>query len=751
MLAYHIFIAISFLVLGSLLAILFIPRLRQTIVHRWDAFLGSAHKPRTAQELQWINQRSYDILEAAGDGIFGVDREGRTVFANDAALRLLGYRRSDLMGTHCNELVKSRSGIEGDCCSCSQCPLCATYRDGISHRSDEDVFRRQDGSFFPAEYTSEPIREGKKLLGAVISFRDITERHEAQNHIRLSARVIDSMSEAVMVTDTQGVIQSVNPAFEKNTGYLSSHVVGQKPGILRSGHHDGEYYREMWDAIRTRGSWQGEIWNRRSNGEIYPEWLNISAIQDSENKVSHYIGIFSDISTQEQVQQRLHHLAYYDALTGLPNRQLFNDHLNLALKQSRRNRSKAAVLFLDLDRFKMINDTLGHTAGDQLLVEVAQRLKRAVREGDTIARLGGDEFTVLLPELSEPRNAVNIAMKIIDCLSGSIEIMGKQLHVYTSIGISIYPNDGTDVDTLIKNADTAMYRAKEISRGQYQLYEEAMSVSFRDRLQLENDLCDAIGDGQIRLEYQPRFQSRGKKVVGLEALARWRHPIRGDVSPETFIPIAEETGQIGAIGGYVIRQALQQLKQWQNRTSKPLSMAVNVSSHQLRSADFCSWMVSLLEEFDLRAEDVELELTESALIESHGYTADNIARLNDAGFRLAIDDFGTGYSSLSYLKRFPVKLLKIDQSFIKDLTEDESDAAMVTAILAMASSLGMNVIAEGVETREQLLKLEEMGCTELQGFYLSRPLSADRVETLLFGEPPVVLEFPGLQHRGRKQ
>lgn len=553
----------------------------------------------------------------------------------------------------------------------------------------------------------------------------------ADAEMRLSATVFETTSEAIMVTDAQNMIVAVNGAFTDVTGYVREEVLGTNPRFMNSGRHDEAFFQGMWKSLEESGKWHGEVWNRRKNGEIYPEWISIGAVRDRQDRVSHYVAIFTDITERKEAEERVRHLAHYDALTDLPNRTLFFDRLSQALIQARRDDTKAAVMFIDLDRFKNINDTLGHSVGDLLLQGVAVRLSQCMRQGDSVSRQGGDEFVVLLPEVGQAEDAAVVAQKILNAIAQPFHVEGHELRVSCSIGISFYPNDGDDAETLMKNADTAMYRAKDSGRSNYQFYFSDMNARFLERLAMETSMRRAIEREQFELYYQPQIDVASGAIIGAEALIRWNHPDLGMISPAHFIPLAEESGLIQSIGEWVLRTACKQTAQWQRAGYAPFLVSVNVSARQFRQAGFADQVASALQENDLSASYLELELTESVLM---GHTDKNIAilgALKDLGLTIAIDDFGTGYSSLSYLKRLPIDTLKIDRSFVGDLPADKDDAAIVDAVISMAHSLSLKVIAEGVETEQQVDFLRSRKCYLMQGYYFHTPVSAGEFAKLL--------------------
>ncbi|MBF0335299.1 MAG: EAL domain-containing protein [Alphaproteobacteria bacterium] len=552
----------------------------------------------------------------------------------------------------------------------------------------------------------------------------------SRKDLHTARRIIEVSLDAIMIINADGVIEYANPSFATVTGYDPSEVIGKTPRLLKSGRHDQSFYHDLWQSLLTRGFWQGEIWNRRKNGEVYPEWLTINTIRDEDGRLNHYVAIFNDISERKRSEERIKNLAYFDSLTGLPNRRLFGDRLSMAIANAHRNSHHLAVMFLDLDLFKRINDTLGHNVGDAVLVETATRLSATVREGDTVARLGGDEFTILLPELKEPEDAAKLAARLIAVVKEPFVIEGHELYVTTSIGISIHPEDGATVENMLKNADTAMYRAKDLGRNSYQMYTPAMNARSFERLSMESNLKHAVTRDELVLAYQVKIDMVSGKVSGIEALCRWLHPTLGLVPPSDFIPLAETVGLIGEIGEWVLRAACRQNRAWQDRGLPPIRMAVNVSAQQFRDQDVASVVAAILDETGLDARWLELELTETVLMQRVDEISKILARLRGMGVRIAVDDFGTGYSSLSYLKRMPIDSLKIDRSFVRDLGVDRDDAEIVSTIIAMAHNLKLKAVAEGVETAEQAAWLRAQGCDEIQGFLISRPVSAEDLVSL---------------------
>ncbi|RKZ95666.1 MAG: signal transduction protein [Gammaproteobacteria bacterium] len=555
---------------------------------------------------------------------------------------------------------------------------------------------------------------------------EIDKRNEAEQQLRLTSSVFEYTSEAIIITDSNSLIIDCNPAFSEITGYSLNEIRGGNPSFAGSGRHDKAFFKKMWHSIRQSGCWSGEVWDKRKNGEVYPNWLSINEVLNAEGKVSHYIGVFNDISELKKTEQKLEQLAFKDTLTNLPNRQLFYDRLESELKRARRKKNtKLALLFVDLDHFKKINDTLGHYVGDELLKIVAQRLLNCVREKDTIARLGGDEFTLILSDIPSSKVASDLAEKIIKEISVPIKLQEHEHFLGASVGISLYPEDSVDKEILIRNADAAMYHAKENGRGHYQFFSEAINLRNQKRLELEEDLRKAIRDEEFELYYQPQMETVAETIIGAEVLIRWNHPQKGLISPMDFIPVAEENGMILEIGEWVFKQACRHLHKCISLGKKALPIAINLSAVQFSDEGLIDMIKSSLKQEKLPAQLIELEITESAIMENADRAIEIIDDLTRLGIRISIDDFGTGYSSLAYLKKFTVDKLKIDREFIKDLPHDKEDAVLTSTMIMLANNLELDVLAEGVETKEQIDFLLQKGCTIVQGYYYSKPLPQD--------------------------
>lgn len=553
---------------------------------------------------------------------------------------------------------------------------------------------------------------------------EISERERAEEGLRLSAKVFENTVEGVIITDSETRILAVNKAFTLVTGYELKDILHLTPQILKSGRHDASFYSDMWQSLKENGQWVGEIWNKRKTGEIYPERLTIGVVRDAAGGVGHYVGVFSDITDIKRSQERLDFLAHHDLLTNLPNRLLFNHRLKHSVELAQRYGRQLAVIFIDLDHFKNVNDTLGHDLGDELLKRVAADLSVHVRRSDMLARIGGDEFILLLDEIEAPRYAGTIAEKFLDLLSRTMMISGYEIVISGSIGVSFFPSDGQDAATLVKNADTAMYYAKTHGRNSYHFYAPAMSEYAQERVHLESLLRRSIERGELSLHYQPQVDLETGALVGAEALVRWNSPELGSVSPVRFIPIAEDIGFISAIGEWVLRTACLQVKEWEELGFKLPCISVNLSVKQLEHGDIVATVSRVLEETGLSSLRLELEVTESAIMKNER-ALDFLDGLRAIGVELAVDDFGTGYSSLSYLRRLPIQKLKIDRSFITDVTAEPSREAIVRAIIALADALGLNTIAEGIETEAEAQFLIQEGCRQAQGFLYSRPIPPD--------------------------
>ncbi|KXB28939.1 hypothetical protein AT959_19105 [Dechloromonas denitrificans] len=565
--------------------------------------------------------------------------------------------------------------------------------------------------------------------------RDLAQRLKAQRRaeaqLRLYARVFTSATEGMTITDAQSRILAVNPAFCAITGYAVEEVIGQTPAILNSGRQGPEFYRQMWAELLEYGQWHGEIWNRRKDGGIYPEWLSLAAVREDGEAVSHYIGVFTDISERKQNEARIQHLAHHDALTGLPNRLLLEDRIAQAIVKARRSKLPAAVVFVDLDRFKNINDTLGHEIGDHLLIQAAQRGLAVLRETDTLSRLGGDEFVVVLPELEQVQDAMHVTRKLLAAMGQPYLLAGHALTVTGSAGIVLCPDDGVTVSELLRKADAAMYRAKDEGRNTARFYAPDINRASLGELLLENDLRGALERGELSMHYQPKVDAATSRLIGAEALMRWQHPEHGPISPVRFIPLAEESGLIGGLGQWAIHDVCRQQRAWLDAGLPVVPVAVNISAHQFAQQDVPKLVAEALARHRLAPDLLTLELTESLLMRNAGRAVEVLHELRAMQIDVAIDDFGTGYSSLSYLNQFPLQALKIDRAFVCEIGEEGASGKLASAMIAMAHQLDLSVIAEGVETEAQRDYLRAHGCDQFQGFLFGRPQAAEAMGAVL--------------------
>ena len=614
------------------------------------------------------------------------------------------------------------------------------YQDSIQNHTVYDVTHRiriDDGRTKHVHERGETFYDpdGKPLY-SVGTIQDITEQFLVAAKLREAAAVFRSTAEGVVITDLNGMILDVNQAFSDITGYSRSDVLGKSPRILKSGKHSRKFYEKLWQELTTKGRWRGEIWNRNKENKVYPELLTISSVEDDHGQARGYVGVFSDISSLKQSQQELFNLAHHNALTQLPNRRLLNNRLEKEIKKSFHQQQSLAVLFIDLDRFKQINDSLGHGMGDLLLQEVARRLNQCVRSSDMVAHLNGDEFVVLLENPKTLENVTEVTQKLMRTVAAPITLDGQEIYITASVGICLFPQDGQEAALLLRNADTAMYHAKAQGRNIYRFYRPEMTDDAFNHILLENALRSALKRQELYLVYQPQLDLQAQTWSGMEALIRWYHPDMGMISPARFIPLAEQTGLIREIGSWVLRSACTQGKVWLDRGYNPGRIAVNVAGPQVQSGDFVEGVKAILEDTQFPPEHLELELTEGLVMQRPEDRIQDLKVLQNLGIQIAIDDFGTGYSSLSYLKQLPIDKLKIDQSFVRDIPQDPNDMAIAEAVIALGNALDLRIIAEGVETEDQAQFLQSKGCHEAQGYLYSKPLPSDGLEKLLFPEPP---------------
>ena len=658
------------------------------------------------------------ILDNVMFGVMFV-RQRHIVSVNRRCEELFGYAPGSMVGASTEIVFPDR--LDYEAAGARQYPTLAAGE----YFNEERHYRRRDGTLFWCLVSGCAIDQSRADEGSIWVYADVSARKEAEEKLRLSATVIEHIADGVVVLDAAGTIVTVNPAFSQITGYSEQEAIGRDRTLTRSGRHDEAFYEQMWNEQMTTGFWRGEIWNQRKNGELYLEWLTVSAVRDHRGIATHYVGVFSDITKAKESQEKLDHLAHHDPLTALPNRLLFHDRLQHALQRAVRDDEQLALLFIDLDRFKNVNDTLGHHIGDELLKQVAKALSDKLREGDTLARLGGDEFIVLLEDVEGQYKASMVAEKLVAMFEQPFMVAGHELFVTCSVGISLFPADAADLNMLIRNADVAMYQAKARGRNGYSFYAPSMTGEGVERLRLETFLRRSIEKDEVFLNYQPQVEIDTGRLIGVEALVRWNHPELGPVPPVRFIPLAEDTGFINQLGKWVLFEACRQMVRWQADGLYVPKIAVNLSAKQFERGSIVNMVSAILRETGLEPQRLQLEVTESVIMN----TGDALVFINDLhsiGVGLAIDDFGTGYSSLAYLKQLPVQTLKIDRSFIKDISTDPNDEAIAIAIIQLGKSMNLSVIAEGVETEEQAAFLLRHGCYLAQGYYYSRPvLSGD--------------------------
>ena len=672
-------------------------------------------------ESRRLQQNLSGIFDALSDFIFVLDGEGAILHHNRAVTETLGYDQNQLKGkpvltvhpANLREQAEERMAdiVAGRTCSCPLPILCAN---GTEIQIETRVTRG--------------YWDGKPALIAVS--QDISERLRAEERQRLAASVFDNAHEGIMITNEKGRIVEVNSTFTELTGYSRAEAIGQTPDLLKSGHHDAAFYSDMWNTIAQDGYWQGEIWNRKKSGEIFVEQLTVSAVRDRSGVISHYVAIFSDITVIKQHQQRLEHLAHFDALTQLPNRMLLGDRMQLAMAQTERSSKMLAVCYLDLDNFKPINDEFGHSVGDYLLIDVAQRLKTCVRAGDTVARLGGDEFVLLIANLEDLHECELAMGRIINALAQPFRVSQRQVSIAASIGVTLYPHDGADSDTLLRHADQAMYAAKQAGRNRYHLFDPENDRRARIRREEIGRIREALANNEFRLYFQPKVDMRQGTVVGAEALIRWQHPERGILLPASFLPVVEGTETAIEIGDWVINETLKQLDIWLSESGLRVSVSINIAGNHLQNPGFSQRLGELLTCYPaVFPSQIELEILETAALADVGTTAALFTECRNLGVSFALDDFGTGYSSLTYFRRLPADILKIDQSFVRDMLDNPDDLAIVEGVIGLTQAFRRSVIAEGVETVEHGLVLLLLGCDMAQGFGIARPMPAEELPT----------------------
>lgn len=697
-----------------------IPDKHGNISHISGILQDITHSNETFKQLNLLAA----ALEASADSIIITDKNGGIVWANPAMSRLSGYKYTELVGNTpnlWNSLSQDKSLFKD---------LWETILAGKTWKSELINCKKNGNEYLEEQTITSVLNEHGEISHFVSIKRDITEQKESNAKNLQAAQVFEHSIEGILICDKQNNIIRINPAFSKITGYSEQDIIGKKPNILKSGKHNDDFFADMWSAINNTGMWQGEVWNRRKNGEIYPELLTISTLKDNADGIVEYIAIFADMTDRKQDEEQIRRLAYYDNLTNLPNRALSHEILKNALELSHTENKLTGILNVDIDHFFNINETLGHDAGDQLLQIIARRIIRCNHELDKTARISSNEFTIISPDINSPNQLAKKAQKLLESIAEPIMLNKQEIFVTASIGISIAPTDGDNDGVLFRSAESARNHAKR-EGNTYQFFSDEMNTQGFEQLVMKSSLRRALERDEFQLFYQPQVDLKSGKIVGAESLIRWMHPDLGLVSPNKFIPILEETGLIIEVGEWILKTACQQNKEWQDKGYKPIQIAVNLSPRQFRQKSLLDNIKSVLNETKLPAKWLELEVTESSIMDNPQEVAKTLQSLHQLGIKLAIDDFGTGYSSLSYLKIFPIDVLKIDRSFIRDITFDRDDDTIVKTIIAMGHNLGLKIIAEGVEEQEQLDIIKEYGCEWFQGYYCSKPVPAADFEKLL--------------------
>ena len=675
---------------------------------------------RTEAALRESEKKFMDVFYISEDAIFMFE-DDRYVDCNDVAYKMFGCaNKTEVLSVKPAALAPIKQPDERNSFKVWEEHVAIAFEKG-SHRFEWES-ERASGETFPTDVTITQIMLGRKILYVVI--KDITEKKLTEDNLRKLSMAVEQSPASVYITDLTGSIEYVNPRFCELTGYTKEEVIGQNPRLLKSNHTSQEQYKVLWDTIIAGNKWRGEFYNKKKNGDLFWEFVSISPIKNSSGKTTHYLAVKEDMTAYKEYEERLLHQANFDNLTDLPNRALALDRIHQALSRAKRWGTSVAVMFIDLDRFKNVNDTMGHAKGDELLVQSALRLQSVMREIDTVARLGGDEFLVILPDLENSDKATVVAKRILEEFSQPFIIDNHEIFVTASIGITGYPSDADDPHVLLKNADAAMYQAKEDSRDTFRFFTKEMNLQAEVRLHMEAHLRHALEKKELSVVYQPVLDMSGKTVAA-EALVRWKNCELGNVFPDQFIPLAEETGIIIPIGAWIMETACKQIKKWQDMFKIPLRIMINVSSRQFRDNDIVKTINDSIANSGIAYTDLDVEITEGLILEYSEKIALIFDEINKSGISLSIDDFGKGYSALSYLKHYPFSTLKIDRSFVNDVLSNNEDAALCTAIIGMAHGLGLEVVGEGVETKEQLDFLKLKDCDYVQGYYFSKPLNVE--------------------------
>jgi len=693
----------------------------------------------------WIasRQRLQTIGDYMAEGLYVMDHRGLIIYANQAASQLLGYSHKQFIRQSAHKLFHYHE--DAPAVSPTKCPLYQSPLSGEVYRSETEVFRCRNGDLLPVSVVASPLRVEGELSGSVVLFRDLRAEIAAKEKLQTTDVAFRNLAEAVCVTDHQPRIKAVNAAFVRITGYREEEVLGKNPNIFASGRHDQAFYQGLWADLLTKGYWEGEIWDRRKNGEIYPEWLKINAVHDQASAIVGFVSVFDDISEARAKEERLNELAYYDQVTGLYNRNAFMETLEDALAQSQVSGRQFALLLCDIDRFKRINDSLGHLAGDEVLKRLAERISTLLGIGDYAARCGGDEFALMIRPVEQRAALTRRAHALLALVRQPIDIQGKRIDLSASIGIAIYPSDGKDVATLLKHANAAVQLAKAQGRNGYRYFTAALDDDANSCFELESALRGALRDEQFRLHYQPKISLVDGQVVGLEALVRWQHPTQGLLSPAVFLTVARDAGLMQPITEWVLQEACRQRKQWQAEGLNVGRVSINLDVGFFQPLVLEATLRQTVREAGITPSDIEFEILETAMRDVPE-TAELWQRLVAAGFELSIDDFGTGESSLSRLKHLPFSVLKIDRKFVIDIEEQENDRALVRTIIGMAKNLGKIALAEGVETEQQLRYLMSCGCELVQGYFFCKPCAANAIEDFVNGKTSIEL-IKRLRHR----
>ncbi len=699
------------------------------IVRVIGVFQDISERYLAEEALRSSEARTRTILNSVQDAIITIDHGGIIHTFNSSAELIFGYEGSEVIGQNIHILMADELQEAHE-------RHIESYQPGKGRpllSGKEFMAKRKDGSFLPVEINISDVNvDGQVLIVGII--REITLRKQAEQNMRLSEQVFAHSVEGIVVADENKNILRANLSFSNITGYLVSDFEGRGMDRIFDGQSSSASTEEIWQIVSQEGQWKGEVQGRRKNGESYLAWMTIVATQDDSGNVSHYIVVINDISEIKEAQTRIHHLVNFDSLTNLPNRSLFQDRLIQGVAQAGRSEKKLALLRIDLDRFKTLNETMGHSSGDLLLKLVAERLNSVIRKCDTVARLSGDEYALMLTNLGTDNDAAHVSRKILSVFESAFDVEGHEIYVTASIGVALYPNDADNADDLVKHAGAAMHHVKEHGRNGYRFYTGDLDASAFEHLVLENSLRRALERKEFVLFYQPQLDLCSGKVIGVEALIRWMHPDLGMVSPAQFIPLLEETGLILPVGNWVLHTACHQAQVWAESGYDFVRMAVNLSPRQIDQSNLVDTVAGALSSSGLDPKMLDLEITESSVMGDVGQSAKMLSELRQMEVNISIDDFGTGYSSLSYLTRFPINTLKIDRSFVKDVIEDRDDASLARAIITMGHSLNLKVLAEGVETPEQLEFLRQHGCDEVQGFLFSKPLPAEEVVALFDSE-----------------